>query len=423
LLAHTGEYLWTKTVIVYTDPNKPDKEIPTAQYLPSPGSPGADGANGPMLVGRGKYNCDEQGYLDPQGADQVYVGNDKIRNVVWYDNGVAGRWYMTLDVRSITNEGGTFSGIAPDDPATAQHPAGTAYWAAFEGTFTNIATGLLFAQKAFIENAVVRFLETSLDNSSARIEAAENWFKMYDDNGLQRLEITGDEIDLASAAVSYPTSGASFYHAYQGTDASGNGSDYFYVCQFATPGSNNAYYSVDIPDIDICMEETYLYDGYIEITGYTIAIMDGNSVVYTLRTYTGRTSPADIHINGASYSLRGGKEFTIKASFSWYWRAWYDQGSYALIDNVSIRIYDDSHANVIVYNNTENMVRIGSNGIAINLINSFSAIFGVEENNGVRSSVIKLEGIYGSNQVGIRITETDGLQINTGSGWTTPLTS
>ena len=193
LLSHTGEYLWTKTVFSYTDPNKEDKVVVFAQYLPNNGSAGA---NGPMLVGRGKYDCDETG-KEMTSGHQTYYGDDKIRNVVWYDNGSTARWYMTLDVREATGGNNYFSGIAPDDVG------GDSYWAPFDGSFANVATGLLFARKAYLENAIVRFLETA-DAGSARIVAETNNLCMYDGvSDDPKLMITGNNLSVATNPVSF----------------------------------------------------------------------------------------------------------------------------------------------------------------------------------------------------------------------------
>lgn len=210
LLSHTGEYLWTKTVISYTDPNVQDSVKVFAQYLPNAGEPGV---NGPMLVGRGKYDCDETGEEMTSGH-QVYYGDDKIRNVVWFDNGTTGRWYMTQDVRQVSGNGGRnyFSGIDPTD---------TDYWAPFDGSFANVATGLLFARKAYLENAIVRFLETA-NEGNARITAQGNNLCMYDaTHPNPRLMISGDDLSVASSPLNF-TFGSNQYASFQTNSYNGS---------------------------------------------------------------------------------------------------------------------------------------------------------------------------------------------------------
>lgn len=212
LLSHTGEYLWTKTVIKYTDTSKPDVEKVFAQYLPNNGT---NGVNGPMLVGRGKYDCDETGEQMTSGH-QVYYGDDKIRNVVWYDNGTTARWYMTLDVRSVPAQSGSnsFSNIPPSNAD---------YWAPFDGSFANVATGLLFARKAYLENAIVRFLETA-DAGSARIVAETNNLCMYDGvSDDPKLLITGNNLSVATNPVSFNFP-SSQYASFQTNSYRGNAS-------------------------------------------------------------------------------------------------------------------------------------------------------------------------------------------------------
>ena len=212
LLSHTGEYLWTKTIIKYTDTSKPDVVKVFAQYLPNNGT---NGVNGPMLVGRGKYDCDETGEQMTSGH-QVYYGDDKIRNVVWYDNGTTARWYMTLDVRSVPAQSGSnsFSNIPPSN---------TDYWAPFDGSFANVATGLLFARKAYLENAIVRFLETA-DSGSARIVAETNNLCMYDGvSDDPKLMITGNNLSVATNPVSFNFP-SSQYASFQTNSYRGNAS-------------------------------------------------------------------------------------------------------------------------------------------------------------------------------------------------------
>ncbi|MFI3294064.1 MAG: leucine-rich repeat domain-containing protein, partial [Rikenellaceae bacterium] len=96
------------------------------------GADGADGAQGPIQIFRGEYD-----YFT------IYYGNSTRVDIVKYNS----VYYMTKTTA------GSFSGSTPSLISTV--------WIAFGGSYESIATGLLFAEKAVVENLVVRELETS----------------------------------------------------------------------------------------------------------------------------------------------------------------------------------------------------------------------------------------------------------------------
>jgi hypothetical protein len=119
-----GSY-WTKKAAAGTD---------GADGAPgADGNDGADGANGPSTIYRGLY-----------AADSTYYGTANRVDVVQYSGG----YY----VARTDAPGGSFSGILPTN---------TSYWNSFGANFESIATGLLFAELAYVDNLGVRVFEGS----------------------------------------------------------------------------------------------------------------------------------------------------------------------------------------------------------------------------------------------------------------------
>ena len=98
------------------------------------GAAGAQGSTGPAISFYGTWN-----------ASNIYIGSSTIVSVVLYNN----VYYIArYDI------GGNFtSSTSPDTD--------TSHWNSFGASFSSIATGLLLAQEAYIENLVVSKLATN----------------------------------------------------------------------------------------------------------------------------------------------------------------------------------------------------------------------------------------------------------------------
>lgn len=129
------------------------------------GEDGARGADSPALCFRGDFD-----------ATETYFGTSSRCDVVY--NPVTKKYY-----RAKPSVGTYFSGIIPTN---------TAYWMDFGASFDSVATGLLLAQEAVIEKAVIRKLKTA--DSGKRIVATDNQLAMYDADGEMRLLVSGDEL-------------------------------------------------------------------------------------------------------------------------------------------------------------------------------------------------------------------------------------
>lgn len=116
--ASNGYYIWQFLRVYFSDGSYSD-----TPYVCLSGSDGAAGDNGPALNFRGDYSSSKT---------YGWTTNPNVRDVVYRNS----TYYMVSENR----KGSTFSNVTPPN---------SSYWTAFN-TFENIATGLLFADKATI---------------------------------------------------------------------------------------------------------------------------------------------------------------------------------------------------------------------------------------------------------------------------------
>ena len=123
----------------------------------------------PALVFRGEYD-----------ETATYYGNAHRVDAVKHD----GAYYVAR------TDAGTFSGTTPTD---------TSKWNSFGASFESIATGLMLAEKSYIDNLMVRDLKTyESDNLYLQISSETNDFKAVDTNGVCRLRINGGNQRLSA---------------------------------------------------------------------------------------------------------------------------------------------------------------------------------------------------------------------------------
>lgn len=399
-----GNYVWTRTTITYTDPNKTPDKFYSAQYFPTNGTNGAPGA---LVVNRGIYDKNERGEYDLDSSGnvrhQTYYGNSERRDVVYYN----GMWYMALSTA------GTFSGIAPDDTGSGSGSgsgSGASKWGAFAASLPNLATGL-----AFIEQLIVQRLNTAGSPSavSKRVVIENNEMHLYDANNIERLLVTGDDINLDSNVLAYPTLGNALSRDYHGTSDHGTDNGSILIASFTVPAGGDK--SVSVPSIVLATHEQSLYDGDIYGGAFTAVIVNASSgaTVATIGSVSRFENFGDNVTFSALQTTLAPGNYNVIVNASWGWSVEIFDGSGYAVDSTAVEITDITNGNVLVYSDTEQKVSIGSNGLVINLGNSFSAIFGLS--NG--SPLIKLEGLKSNgNQVGLKI-DSSGIQVNKGSGY------
>jgi hypothetical protein len=117
------------------------------------GTDGVDGATGPSPVYQGVYS-----------GSKTYFGTTVRVDITKY----LGTYYVAR------SDAGTFSGILPTN---------TAYWNTFGATFDSVATDLLFASLAYIENLGVQNLKTATTGQRIEMTAASNSMMFYDNTG------------------------------------------------------------------------------------------------------------------------------------------------------------------------------------------------------------------------------------------------
>lgn len=118
---------------------------------------------GPAIMYRKEYD-----------STKTYVGNRLHIDCVKY-NGV---YYAAR------SDAGTFVGIVPTNPD---------YWNEFGGQFESVATELLLAEFAYIENLGVRDLQTAESGKRVHISADENAMTIYDEDGETSAVFSGDQ--------------------------------------------------------------------------------------------------------------------------------------------------------------------------------------------------------------------------------------
>lgn len=114
------------------------------------GKPGEKGSKGALPLYRGEYNKDDYG----NSVVQTYYGTDNRSDIVQLN----GQFYFAKETA------GVFNNIAPTDP-------GQTKWEVFGSQLQSIATGLLFADKAYVKNLIVQYLSSGTDDNLPRLLA------------------------------------------------------------------------------------------------------------------------------------------------------------------------------------------------------------------------------------------------------------
>lgn len=114
------------------------------------GKPGDKGNKGALPLYRGVYNTDDFG----NPAVQTYYGTESRSDIVKHND----VFYFAKETA------GVFNNISPTDP-------GQTKWEQFGSQLQSIATGLLFADKAYVKNLIVQYLSSGTDDNLPRLLA------------------------------------------------------------------------------------------------------------------------------------------------------------------------------------------------------------------------------------------------------------
>lgn len=126
------------------------------------GTNGTNGERGPFVLGRGEW--DE--------TNEYYGGTDRVE-VVKYE----GTWYVTRSDAGFIGVGNL--------------PTDTARWNNFGGEFESVATNLLFASLAYIENLGVRNVKTSETGQRIEIDGVTNSISIFNSSGVKTFYTDG----------------------------------------------------------------------------------------------------------------------------------------------------------------------------------------------------------------------------------------
>jgi len=131
-------------------------------------------AVGPTPMYQGEYD-----------GSKTYFGNTTRIDVVKS----AGTYYRArTDV-------GSFSGHHPANPYES-------YWTLFGATFSSVATDLLFAELAYIENLGVKYLKTATSGQRIFINGDDGSLRFYDANNVEVMTLNNGKMTAAGAELS-----------------------------------------------------------------------------------------------------------------------------------------------------------------------------------------------------------------------------
>lgn len=127
-----------------------------------PGEKGERGKLGPFVMSRGIWDIGKEYYGGADRIELVIMPADDPNDLPDY--------YMTTET----------SGVVP----TGTPITDTNYWLKFTAVFDNIATGILFAKLAYIDNLGVRNLQTGIiGRKRVQIDGIENNFVLFENDG------------------------------------------------------------------------------------------------------------------------------------------------------------------------------------------------------------------------------------------------
>ena len=128
-------------------------------------------------AGQASSNAPVHRYRGEWSATETYVGTAQVRDIVKVTDALTGdvAYYRTLP------DAGAVTGSSP-----ALTPAA---WTPFSATYESVATGLILAEEAIIDNLIVRMLRTADTGESVKVE--NNTISVFDENGNMNMKVHG----------------------------------------------------------------------------------------------------------------------------------------------------------------------------------------------------------------------------------------
>lgn len=181
------EYLWmakavknasgTSLISNWTTPVRIKGEIGATGATGATGQTGATGPVGPLPMGGKDYN-----------PVTIYYGNSTRVDIVKY----GGTYY----VARVDAQGGSFSGVVPTN---------TSYWNVFGSTFESVATDLLFASLAYIDNLGVKYLRTGTSGQRVFINGADGSMHFYNASDVEIMSLASGILTAIGAVLNGAT--------------------------------------------------------------------------------------------------------------------------------------------------------------------------------------------------------------------------
>lgn len=220
------------------------------------GSNGVNGSVGPSIVYRGDWN-----------STSIYYHTDKRVDVVRHSN----LHYMAV---LTGNTGFSGSSTKPTGSDTSNK-----WWEPFGAEFESVATKILVADRAGIIDATIARLSTAA--SGARIEAAGNHLTMFDNNGDQRLLISGNNLSSLEGGSGQITS-----QSYKSIASPSSGNYTFgdAVLFTFTVGNNITNAKLTISNLKLSLNASGSY------ASYGIYLSKGNTTANTDYAFVGEQS-------------------------------------------------------------------------------------------------------------------------------------
>lgn len=199
-----GQYLWTKIEYVYTSGSN------TYAYSVSRYGENGDVGSHPTMVYAGYFNKDPN---TSESKTMTYQGNNNVVSVVYHKTSEGGQYWVAKPEASTTY--GSVDGTFRDSSSSPN----STYWTTFGASFDSVATGVVFAEKGYIENLLVKeFVTRNVDSDGhGYLRAERNSLAMFDGSNNQRLLITGDDLSaIGSNQGSYVTTPSRTFSASSG---------------------------------------------------------------------------------------------------------------------------------------------------------------------------------------------------------------
>ena len=270
---------------------------------------------------------------------------------------------------------------------------------------------LLLANQAYINDLTVKKLNTAGEGEGAtneKIIIYGNNMTVYDSGKKMRVNITADEIDLSPTSIPYPMgtgSLVSLSKTIKFTSGSGSGTLRLIIGEFSV--SNNSS-SISYPAFYANIVSGATSSSTATITSVWSGILTNSAMPVKEVDFTGTLSNDLYSVSAGTDTLNSG-DYLVAIDINYSYSVSQSGTALFTIDadplDLGISGYT-SLGSVMVVDTSENYVKIGKNGVIINLGGGFYASFETDPNNATPAyrRKIALMGASSGTEFGIRLT-------------------